>query len=148
MHADLRRDLNATLAHVVGQAAVALALGCEIHLAVEAHPSGEHFEGSCYVRRPGGEFPAELRRPLGVAGILATLAFLRGSPDEVEPVGVFDRLQSGELELSATDASMAEGYTLADVVFALDALRTRWPAVADEVERMAPFILHGGQRLN
>lgn len=148
MPAYLHQDLDATIAHVVGQGVVALALGCEIHLAVEPHPSGKFFEGTCYARHPGGELPRELSRPLGVAGLVSTLAFLRGSPEEVDPDDVFDRLQSGELELSAADASTAEGFTLADVAFALDVLRTRWPVVEQEVEYMAPIILHGGQRLN
>lgn len=97
---------------------------------------------------PAASFPANYPAPLGVAGLVSTLAFLRGSPEEVDPDDVFDRLQSGELELSAADASTAEGFTLADVAFALDVLRTRWPVVEQEVEYMAPIILHGGQRLN
>lgn len=148
MHADLRHDLDTTLAHVIGQAVVALAMGCEIHLAVEPHPSGKFYEGNCWARHPGGELPKELLRPLGIAGLVSTLAFLGGSPHDIEADDVFDRLQAGELEFSAADAALAEGYTLADVVFALDVLRARWPVVADEIERMAPSILHGGHRLN
>lgn len=148
MHADLRHDLDTILAHVVGQAVVALAIGCEIHLAVEPHPSGKFYEGNCWARHPGGELPKELQRTLGIAGLVSTLAYLDGSPHEVDADDVFDRLQAGELEFSAADAALAEGYTLADVVFALDVLRARWSVVADEIERMAPSILHGGHRLN
>lgn len=148
MPIDLRQDLDATLAHVVGQGVVALSLGCEIHLAVEAHPSGKYFEGTCYTRHPGGELPRELSRPLGVAGLVSTLAFLGGSPEEVYPDDVFDRLQSRELELSAADSRMAQGFTLADVSFALDVLRTSWPVVVDEIEYMAPRIMHDGYQLN
>jgi len=145
---ELQRDLDATLAHVVGQSVVALALGCEIHIAVEPHPSGQFFEGNCWARHPGGELPEQLRRPLGIAGLVSTFAFLHGSPHEVEADDLFDRLQAGELEFSAGNAALAEGYTLADVVFALDVLRIRWPVVEDEIERMSPCILHGNQKLN
>lgn len=144
----LQRDLDATLAHVVGQSVVALALGCEIHLAVEPHPSGKFFEGNCWARHPSGELPEQLRRALGVAGLVSTFVFLHGSPHEVEADELFDRLQAGELEFSAADAALTEGYTLADVAFALDVLRVRWPVVVDEIERMAPCILHGNQKLN
>ena len=49
---------------------------------------------------------------------------------------------------NCVDIMTEAGYTLADVVFALDVLRTRGPVVAEEIERMAPSILHGGHRLN
>lgn len=146
--AELRRDLDVTLAHVIGQAVVALAIGCEIHLAVEKHPSGKFFEGNCWARHPGGELPKELQRTLGIAGLVSMLAYLGGSPHDVEADDLFDRLQAGEFEFSEADAVLAEGYTLADVVFALDVLRARWPVVAEEIEHMAPSILHGGHRLN
>ncbi|QLQ01740.1 MAG: hypothetical protein HZY77_01505 [Thiobacillus sp.] len=139
---DLQRDLGATIAHVVGQAVVARAAGCDIHLAVDLHSDGGHFEGECWVRHPDGELPEHAKRPLGVAGCLASLAFLRGSPDELDAAELFDQLQAGEVHLSPADAQMAEGFTLADVAHALDTLRARWPVVADEVVRMSPQILN------
>lgn len=138
---DLQRDLGATIAHVVGQGVVARAAGCEIHLAVALHPDGGHFQGECWVRHPDGELSEHAKRPLGVAGCLAALAFLRGSPDELDAAELFDQLQAGDLRLSAEDAEMAEGFTLADVAHALDTLRARWPVVVDEVVRMSPQIL-------
>ena len=141
MCTDLQRDLDATIAHVVGQGVVALSVGCEIHLRVDPHPSGEFFEGHCWVRHPEGDLSDQLRRPLGLAGCVSALAFLRGSPEEIEAVEVFDRLQAGEITLSADDAAMAEGFTLADVCFALGVLRTRWATVEGEVGYMAPKIM-------
>ena len=138
---DLRRDLNATIAHIVGQGAIASAMGCEIKLAVDLHPSGEFFEGNCWVRNPAGELSEHLRRPLGLAGCLSSLAFLRGSPSEVEAAEVFDKLKSGEIALSPADAEMAEGFSLADVEFALNVLRANWQTVAGEVEQMSPEIM-------
>lgn len=88
------------------------------------HPSGKCFGGNCWARHPGGELPKELQRTLGIAGLVSTLAYLDGSPHDIEADDVFDRLQAGEFEFSEADAVLAEGYTLADVVFALDVLRT------------------------
>ncbi|MHB1091453.1 hypothetical protein [Thiobacillus sp.] len=140
--ADLQHDLNLTIAHVVGQGVVALAAGCEIRFAVERHPGRESFDGNFWVRYPVGDLPDLLRRSIAVAGCLSSLAFKRGAPEEIDLVEAFDNLKSGELALSETDAAMAEGLTLADVAFALDALSDRWAIVADEVERMAPHILN------
>ncbi|OHE89028.1 MAG: hypothetical protein A2213_06160 [Lysobacterales bacterium RIFOXYA1_FULL_68_6] len=83
-----------------------------------------------------------------MAGCVAALAFTRGSPEELEAVDVFDKLQSGEITLSAADAAMAEGFTLADVESALDTLRPRWALVVDEVARMSPQILNNVTYLN
>ncbi|KVW93338.1 hypothetical protein [Thiobacillus denitrificans] len=140
--ADLQHDLNLTIAHVVGQGVVAISAGFEIHLAVNCHPGGQSFDGSCWVRNPAGDLPESLRRSVAVAGCLSSLAFNRGAPEEIEPVEAFGKLQSGELALSETDAAMAEGLTLSDVAFALDVLNGRWAIVVDEVERMSPHILN------
>ena len=148
MRVDLQKDLNATIAHVVGQGVVALSVGCEIHLQVDPHPSWEFFEGHCWVRHPEGDLSDQLRRPLGLAGCVSALAFTRGSPEELEAVEVFDKLEAGEITLSAADAAMAEGFTLADVSFALDVLRARWPAVEEEVGYMAPRIMQDVNHLH
>lgn len=145
---DIQRDLEATIAHVVGQGVVALSAGCEIHLAVDPHPGGKSFNGNCWVRRPSGELPDSLRRSIAVAGKLAALAFERGAPEEIEPVEAFDKLQSGELALSASEAAMSNGFTLADVVHALNVLSARWAIVADEVMRMSPHILSNTHRIH
>jgi hypothetical protein len=137
----LRRDLNATIAHVVGQGVVALASGCEFHFAVDPHPSGQFFEGVCWVRNPSGEMPGHVKRPVALAGLIAQMALLRGSPQHVEAVDVFNKLQSGDLALSAADRDMADGFTLSDVAFALDVLRDRWHLVEQEIVSMAPKIL-------
>ena len=138
---DLRQDLNATIAHVVGQGVVALASGCEFHFAVDRHPSGEFFEGVCWVRSPSGEMPDHIKRPVALAGLIAQMAILRGSPNHVEAGEVLSKLESGDLALSAADSDMAAGFTLVDVVFALDVLRGRWHLVEQEVLAMAPKIL-------
>ncbi len=148
MTVDLQRDLEATIAHVVGQGVVALSAGCEIHLAVNPHPRGESYEGNCWVRNPHGDLCEHQRRLIALAGCVAALAFTRGSPEELEAVDVFDKLQSGEITLSAADAAMAEGFTLADVESALDTLRPRWALVVDEVARMSPQILNNVTYLN
>lgn len=139
--ADLQQDLNLTIAHVVGQGVVALSAGCEIHFAVHRHPSGEFFEGACWARHQAGDLPGPLRRSLGVAGHVASMAFLCGSPEEIEAIEVFDKLLAGEITLSAADAAMSEGFTLADVSFALDVLRDSWAIVEREVWYMAPRIM-------
>ncbi|OJZ17944.1 MAG: hypothetical protein BGP21_06430 [Thiobacillus sp. 65-29] len=79
---------------------------------------------------------------------MASLAFERGAPEEIEPLEAFDKLQSGELGLSASDAQMAEGFTLADVAFVLDVLCDRWPIITDEVVRMSPVILNNTHRIH
>ncbi|MDZ7594411.1 MAG: hypothetical protein U0932_07145 [Thiobacillus sp.] len=140
--ADLRQDLDLTIAHVVGQGVVALSAGCEIKLSVERHPGRESFGGDCWVRHPAGDLPDSLRRSVAIAGCLASLALKRGAPEEIDLVEAFDKLQSGELALSETDAAMAEGLTLSDVAFVLDALSDRWAIVIDEVEHMSPHILN------
>lgn len=144
--ADLHRDLSLTIAHVVGQGVVALSAGCEIKLSVERHPSRKSFGGNCWVRYPAGDLSDSLRRSIAVAGGLASLAFERGAPEEIEPVEAFDKLQSGELGLSASDAQMAEGFTMADVAFVIDVLCDRWRIITDEVERMSPVILNNTSR--
>lgn len=142
------QDIDLTIAHVVGQGVVALSAGCEIHLAVNSHPGGLSFEGNCWVRHPSGDLPDSLRRSIAVAGGLASLAFERGAPEEIEPVDAFDKLQAGEIRMSATDAEMADGFTLADVAFALDVLSDRWAIIADEVARMSPCILNNTIRIH
>lgn len=126
-------DLNLTIAHVVGQGVVALAAGCEIHLSVDPHPGGKSFDGNCWVRNPGGEISAPLKRVIGVAGRIAELALERGSPDDLEAAEVFYTLQS---------AATAEAFTAVDVALALETLRSRWALVTDEVARMAPQIMN------
>lgn len=116
----LQHDLGAAIAHVVGQGVVALSAGCEIHLAVDPHPGGKSFNGNCWIRHPAGEIPGPLRRAIAVAGGLAELAFERGAPEEIEPVDAFRKLRSGELALSASEAAMSNGFTLADVVHATE----------------------------
>lgn len=146
--ADLHRDLSLTIAHVVGQGVVALSAGCEIHLAVAPYPGGQSFNGGCWVRHPAGDLPDSQRRSIALAGWLASLAFERGAPEEIEAVEAFDQLQAGEIRLSSDDARMAEGFTLADVAFALDVLCDRWPIITDEVARMAPIILNHTIRIH
>lgn len=142
----LQHDLGAAIAHVVGQGVVALSAGCEIHLAVDPHPGGKSFDGSCWIRHPAGEIPGPLRRAIAVAGGLAELAFERGAPEEIEPVDAFHKLRSGELALSASEAAMSDGFTLADVEFTLDVLCAKWAIVSDEVSRMSPQILSNTHR--
>lgn len=142
------QDIDLTIAHVVGQGVVALSACCEIHLAVNPHPGGLSFEGNCWVRHPSGDLPDSLRRSIAVAGGLASLAFERGAPEEIEPLEAFDKLQAGAIRMSPADAEMAEGFTFADVTFALDVLCDRWPIIADEVARMSPVILSNIHRLH
>lgn len=142
----LQHDLGAAIAHVVGQGVVALSAGCEIHLAVDPHPGGKSFDGSCWIRHPAGEIPGPLRRAIAVAGGLAELAFERGAPEEIEPVDAFRKLRSGEVALSASEAAMSDGFTLADVEFTLDVLCAKWAIVSDEVSRMSPQILSNAHR--
>ncbi len=146
--ADLQQDLNLTIAHVVGQGVVALSAGCEIHLAVHRHPSGKFFEGGCWVCHKAGDLPGPLRRSLGLAGCVSSMAFLRGSPEEIEAIEVFDKLRFGEITLSAADAAMSDGFTLADVSFALDVLRDSWAIVEREVGYMAPRIMQDVNRFH
>lgn len=120
---------------------MALASGCEFHFAVDPHPSGDFYEGVCWVRLPGGDMPDHIKRPVALAGQIAQVALLRGSPQHVEAVEVFSKLQSGELALSAADRDMAAGFTLPDVDFALHVLRDRWHLVEQEIVSMAPKIL-------
>lgn len=138
--AELDRDLGAAIAHVMGEALVALAAGCEIHLAVDPCPGGKSFEGVCWVRHPAGETPAPLKRAIGVAGCVAELAYLHGSPNEIEASEVFDKLQSSE--------RIAGGITLDEATYALRALRSRWSLVIGEVERMSPQILSNTHRIH
>ena len=145
---DLQKDLSLTVAHVVGQGVVALSAGCEIHFAVECHPSGQSFAGRCWVRYPKGDLPESIRRSVAIAGCLATLVLKRGEPEAIEPVEAYDKLQSGELALSETDAAMSEGFTLDDVAFALGVLSDRWAIIADEVARMSPLILNNTIRIH
>lgn len=145
---DLQKDLNLTIAHVVGQGVVALSAGCEIQFAIERHPSGQSFTGSCWVRYTKGDLPESIQRSVAIAGCLATLVLKHGAPEAVELVEAFDKLQSGELALSETDAAMSRGFTLADVAFALDVLSDRWSIIADEVERMSPLILNNAVRIH
>lgn len=142
----LQHDLGAAIAHVVGQGVVALSAGCEIHLAVDPHPGGKSFNGNCWIRHPAGEIPGPLRRAIAVAGGLAELAFERGAPEEIEPVDAFRKLRSGEVALSASEAAMSDGFTLADVEFTLDVLCAKWAIVSDEVSRMSPQILSNAHR--
>jgi hypothetical protein len=135
----MSHDLEAAIAHVVGQGVVALAAGCEIHLSVDPHPSGKSFDGNCWVRNPHGEISAQLKRVIGVAGRIAELALERGSPDDLESAEVFYTLQS---------AVTAEAFTLADVALALDALRSRWALVTGEVARMSPQIMSNIPRIH
>lgn len=139
--ADLLKSLVTTITHVVGQGVVALAAGCEIHLAVDPRPGGKSFDGTCWVRHPAGDLPDRLRRAIDVAGYIAELALERGSPDELDAAEVFDMLQSGELSAHLTD-----GITLADVAYSLDVLRPRWALVTAEMVRMSPHILSNTHR--
>lgn len=146
--ANANQDLNLTIAHVVGQGVVALSAGCEIHMAVNPQPGGQSFDGGCWVRHPAGDLSDSMRRSIAVAGGLASLAFERGAPEEIEPVDAFDKLQAGAIRMSPADAEMAEGFTFADVTFALDVLCDRWPIITDEVARMSPVILSNIHRLH
>lgn len=139
--APLQRDLEATIAHVVGQGVVALAFGCEIHFQVEKHPSGKHFDGCCHFRHKMGEIPPRILRPIGVAGPIAEAAFLGGGHGRLDSFDLFAKLKSGEIAPSGSAASQADGFTFADVDFAVSVLQTNWSIVAGEVERMTPHIL-------
>lgn len=142
----LQRDLEATIAHVVGQGVVALAFGCEIHFQVEKHPSGEYFDGCCHFRHEMGEIPPRILRPIGVAGPIAEAAFLGRGLDHLDSCDLFVQLKSGRIAPSGHAASQADGFTFADVDFAVSVLQTNWSIVAGEVKRMAPCILHGTSR--
>lgn len=136
-----QQALSLTIAHVVGQGVVALSAGCEIHLAVDPCPGGT-FDGTCWVRFRDGDMLEHAQRRIGVAGEIAEFVMRHGSPIGIEAGDVYAKLRSGEIALAGSDAEMADGYTLGDVVAALDVLRTRWPIVEREVAVMAPAILH------
>lgn len=128
--------LEATLANIVGQALVALELGCDIHL--EADRSGS---GTCWIRNPnGGELPTQVLRTVAVAGPIAEAAFLHGEPGDLLPAALMDLLQSETASLSP----LAQGYTLADVAFALGVLTTYWALVEEEVADKGKQIMNGG----
>ncbi len=142
----LQRDLEVTIAHVVGQGVVALRLGCEIHFQVEKHPGGEHFDGCCHFRHEIGEIPPRILRPVGVAGPIAEAAFLGGGADCLDSFDLFAKLKSGHIAPSGSSASQADGFTFADVDFAVSVLQSNWSIVVAEVERMTPCILHDTAR--
>lgn len=138
----LQRDLEATIAHVVGQGVVALAFGCEIHFQVEKHPSGEHFDGCCHFRHEMGDIPPQVLRSIGVAGPIAEAAFLGAGLKHLDSFDLFADLKSGRIALSGPAASQADGFTFADVDFAVSVLQTNWKVVEGNVERMTPCILN------
>ena len=135
---DLRATLRDTLASIAGNALVALAYGCEIQLTTEADGSGD-----CLYRDPTGrELPAEVHRPVCIAGPIAEEALRQGGPDHLTAEYLQEHFQTVGLVVP----DYAAGYTLADIELALRLLTERWPLVVEQVEMREYQILNGGAK--
>lgn len=108
-----RHEVEVNVAHVVGAGVVALAFGCEIHLAVAKQAEGQQFDADCWFRHPAGELAPETIRAIHAGGQIAEAAFLNGSPFDMVPEDAIEHAPSG--------------CTLVDVAFVLDLLCRRWP---------------------
>lgn len=131
-------SLVAAYAHEIGHAAVALWFGCEVRVEVEVSMSARHFKGICHVRHPAGDLDACVLRPLGLAGVVAELAYRFGweSP-RLSVAAMSGSLRAGQLDISQADLQAADGWVDDDMALAFDVVAGRWEWIVAEAESRA-----------
>jgi len=141
---DLLQSLVAAYAHEIGHAAVALWFGCEVRVEVEFSIDTRHFDGTCHVRHPAGDLAACALRAIGLAGVVAELAYRFGwdSP-RLSIAAMSEALRAGQLGISRADLQMADGWTDLDMALAFDVVGDRWEWIVSEAECRARQD-HGG----
>jgi hypothetical protein len=142
VQAPLDRELNATLAYLIGQGFIASGLGCEISLKANKHANGAWYEGTCFFRDlNGGDLPDRTLRLVALAGPLAAKMHVDGYTDPDDLLDWLHDSKHGALP------HIAE-CTLDDAEYVVGKLRSNWQRVTQEIRSMAPFVANNSHYLH